>query len=124
MPTLNTSKTGVGLGQSSTTFATARQNGSSVTSNPGGTFSTAIQYTGTSGRGSLTHNIRRTFLYFDTFVVFRKLLIFAIFARCFSFAKIKTSRKLESNAILFLFICMNTKCSLNDIQLKNCQSLT
>ena len=66
MPTLNTSKTGVGLGQSSTTFATARQNGSSVTSNPGGTFSTAIQYTGTSGRGSLTHNIRRTFLYFDT----------------------------------------------------------
>ena len=66
MPTLNTSKTGVGLGQSSTTFATARQNGSSVTSNPGGAFSTAIQYTGTSGRGSLTHNIRRTFLYFDT----------------------------------------------------------
>ena len=66
MPTLNTSKTGVGLGQSSTTFATARQNGSSVTSNPGSTFATAIQYTGTSGRGTLTHNIRRTFLYFDT----------------------------------------------------------
>ena len=66
MPTLNTSKTGVGIGQSSTTFATARQNGSSVTSNPGSTFSTAIKYSASSGRGSLTHAFRRTFLYFDT----------------------------------------------------------
>ena len=66
MPTLNTSKTGVGIGQSSATFATARQNGSSVTSNPGGSFSTAIKYGASAGRGSLTHNMRRTFLYFDT----------------------------------------------------------
>ena len=66
MPTLSTSKTGVGVGQSSTTFATARQNGSSVTSNPGSTFSTAIKYAASAGRGSLTHSMRRTFLYFDT----------------------------------------------------------
>ncbi len=66
MPTLNTSKTGVGLGQSSTTFATARQNGSSVFNNPTNQQSTSISYTGTAGRGSLTHNMRRTFLYFDT----------------------------------------------------------
>lgn len=66
MPTLNTSKTGIGIGQASATFATARQNGSSVTANPGSANSTAISYTGTSGRGSLTHAMRRTFLYFDT----------------------------------------------------------
>ena len=66
MPTLNVSKHGVGIGLSSTTFATARQNASSVSTNLSGTVDRAISYTGTVGRGSLTHNIRRTFLHFDT----------------------------------------------------------
>ena len=66
MPTLNASKTGVGISSSSTTFATARQNASSVSTNSSGVSSRAISYTGTAGRGSLTHNMRRTFLHFDT----------------------------------------------------------
>ena len=66
MPTLNTSKTGTAIGQSSTNFSTARQTGNSVFSNPTTTNDRAISYTGTAGRGSLTHNMRRTFLYFDT----------------------------------------------------------
>lgn len=66
MPTINSSKAGYITGQSSTNFATARQNGSSVVSAPTTNQSTAIQYRATSGRGSLTHSMKRTFLYFDT----------------------------------------------------------
>ena len=66
MPTLNTSKTGTAIGQSSATFATARQNGFSVQANPTNNQVTAIAYTANAGRGSITHGIRRTFLYFDT----------------------------------------------------------
>ena len=66
MATINASKAGYVVGQSSTTFATARQNGSSVVAAPTNNQLTSITYTAASGRGSLTHNIRRTFLYFDT----------------------------------------------------------
>ena len=66
MATINASKAGYINGQSSTTFATARQNGSSVVSAPTNVQHPAIRYQATSGRGSLTHAISRTFLYFDT----------------------------------------------------------
>tara|TARA_B100002019_G_C21127454_1_gene526524 strand:- start:184 stop:870 length:687 start_codon:yes stop_codon:yes gene_type:complete len=66
MPTLNASKTGIGIGSSSTTFATARENGSTVMVNQTNQQDRAISYTGIAGRGALTHNMRRTFLYFDT----------------------------------------------------------
>jgi hypothetical protein len=66
MAVINASKAGYIVGQSSSTFATARQNGSSVVSAPTTNQSQAISYTATSGRGSLTHAMRRTFLYFDT----------------------------------------------------------
>jgi len=66
MATIDVSKAGYVVGQSSTTFATSRQNGSSVVSAPTNNQTIAISYTATSGRGSLTHAIRRTFLYFDT----------------------------------------------------------
>ena len=66
MPTINSSKAGYVTGQSSTTFATARQNGSSVVAAPTTNQSAAIQYRATAGRGSLTHSMKRTFLYFDT----------------------------------------------------------
>jgi hypothetical protein len=66
MATIETSKAGYVIGQSSTSFSTARQNGSSVVSAPTTNQSEAISYTATSGRGSLTFNMRRTFLYFDT----------------------------------------------------------
>ena len=65
MATIDASKAGYVIGQSSTTFATARQNASGVVSAPTNN-QAALQYTATSGRGSLTHAIRRTFLYFDT----------------------------------------------------------
>ena len=66
MPTLNASKAGYVVGQASTTFSTSRQNGSSVVAAPTNNQTIAISYTATSGRGSLTHAMRRTFLYFDT----------------------------------------------------------
>ena len=66
MPTINSSKAGYVTGQSSTTFSTARQNGSSVVAAPTTNQSAAIQYRATAGRGSLTHSMKRTFLYFDT----------------------------------------------------------
>ena len=66
MATINTSKTGFVIGQSSGTFATARQNGSSVVANPTTSTTYALKYRTTSGRGSLTHAFARTFLYFDT----------------------------------------------------------
>ena len=66
MAVINASKAGYVVGQSSTTFATARQNGSSVVAAPTNNQTISISYTATSGRGSLTHAIRRTFLYFDT----------------------------------------------------------
>ena len=66
MPTINSSKAGYIIGQSSTNFTTARQNGSSVVAAPTTNQTTAILYSSTSGRGSLTHAMRRTFLYFDT----------------------------------------------------------
>jgi len=66
MATINASKAGYVVGQSSTTFATARQNGSSVVAAPTNNQLTSITYTAASGRGSLTHAMRRTFLYFDT----------------------------------------------------------
>jgi hypothetical protein len=66
MPTLNSSKAGYVIGQSSTNFTTARENGSSVVAAPTTNQTQAISYTATSGRGSLTHAMRRTFLYFDT----------------------------------------------------------
>ena len=64
MPTLNVSKHGVGTSQASATFATARQNASTVSTNLTGTNN--IQYLASAGRGSLTHQMKRTFLYFDT----------------------------------------------------------
>jgi len=66
MATIDASKAGYVVGQASTTFATSRQNGSSVVSAPTNDQINPIMYKGTSGRGSLTHAIRRTFLYFDT----------------------------------------------------------
>ena len=66
MATINASKAGYVIGQSSTTFATSRQNGTSVVAAPSSVQSIAIKYTATSGRGSLTHAMTRTFLYFDT----------------------------------------------------------
>ena len=66
MAILNASKAGRIGGQSSTTFATARQNGSNVSAAPTGNVSDAISYTAVAGRGSLTYNMKRTFLYFDT----------------------------------------------------------
>tara|TARA_R100001377_G_scaffold79193_1_gene57300 strand:+ start:227 stop:904 length:678 start_codon:yes stop_codon:yes gene_type:complete len=65
MAVINASEAGLIVGQSSTTFATARQNGSSTVS-PTSATAVAIRYLATSGRGSLTHSIYRTFLYFDT----------------------------------------------------------
>ena len=66
MALIETDKAGYIIGQASTTFATARQNGSSVVPAPTTNQPIAISYTATSGRGSLTHAMRRTFLYFDT----------------------------------------------------------
>jgi len=66
MATIDASKAGYVVGQASTTFATSRQNGSSVVSAPTNDQINPIMYKGTSGRGSLTHAMRRTFLYFDT----------------------------------------------------------
>jgi len=65
MAVINASETGLIVGQSSTTFATARQNGSSVLT-PHLATPISIKYTATAGRGSLTHAIFRAFLYFDT----------------------------------------------------------
>mgnify|MGYP003625082663 FL=1 len=66
MAVINTSKAGYITGQSSTTFATARQNGSTVVSAPSSAQTVSIRYQATAGRGSLTHAMTRTFLYFDT----------------------------------------------------------
>tara|TARA_R110001583_G_scaffold4575_4_gene26234 strand:+ start:73 stop:756 length:684 start_codon:yes stop_codon:yes gene_type:complete len=66
MATINASKAGYVVGQSSTTFATARQNGTSAITAPSSAQNAVIRYNATAGRGSLTHNMRRTFLYFDT----------------------------------------------------------
>jgi hypothetical protein len=66
MAVINASKAGYITGQASTTFATARQNGSSTVSAPSSAQTVSIKYTATAGRGSLTHAIYRTFLYFDT----------------------------------------------------------
>jgi len=66
MAVINASEAGLIIGQSSTTFATARQNGSSAIPSPTGDNDESIKYTAASGRGSLTHAIKRTFLYFDT----------------------------------------------------------
>ena len=53
--------TGVGSG----TFSTARENASSVNNNTTTDNSLAISYVASTGRGSLAHNFRRTFYYFD-----------------------------------------------------------
>ena len=66
MATINASKAGYVVGQSSTTFATARKNGSTVVAAPSSAQSVVIRYNASAGRGSLTHAIIRTFLYFDT----------------------------------------------------------
>ena len=66
MATIDASKAGYIIGRASATFSTSRQNGSSVVSAPTNNQTISISYTATSGRGSLTHAIRRTFLYFDT----------------------------------------------------------
>jgi hypothetical protein len=66
MPTINSSKAGYIIGQSSTSFSTARQNGSSAVPAPTTSTDNALRYRVTSGRGSLTHAFYRTFLYFDT----------------------------------------------------------
>tara|TARA_R110000772_G_scaffold50007_3_gene115106 strand:+ start:103 stop:774 length:672 start_codon:yes stop_codon:yes gene_type:complete len=66
MPTINSSKAGYIIGRSSTSYVFARETGSSTIAAPTTNQSTAIQYRATSGRGSLTHAMRRTFLYFDT----------------------------------------------------------
>lgn len=66
MATIETDKAGYIVGQSSTNFSTARQNSSSVVAAPTTNQSQAISYTATAGRGSLTFNMKRTFLYFDT----------------------------------------------------------
>lgn len=66
MATLNATKWGYIKGQSSTSFVTAAQNGFSVTNNPSTDIYDAIAYTAVSGRGSLTHNIVRSYAYFDT----------------------------------------------------------
>jgi hypothetical protein len=66
MAVINASKAGNVAGQSSTTFATARQNGNNVVPNPSTAKTESIRYQATAGRGSLTHAFTRTFLYFDT----------------------------------------------------------
>mgnify|MGYP003130450340 CR=1 FL=1 len=66
MATIDASKAGYIIGQASATFATSWQDGSSVVYGPTTNQPIAISYTATSGRGSLTHAMRRTFLYFDT----------------------------------------------------------
>lgn len=66
MPTINSSKAGYIVGQPSTNFSTARQNGSSVFTAPTNSVTTALRHIAYSGRGSLTHAFGRTFLYFDT----------------------------------------------------------
>jgi len=66
MATLNASKWGYIQGVSSTSFVTAAQNGFSVANNPSADDYDAITYTAVSGRGTLTHNIIRTYAYFDT----------------------------------------------------------
>ena len=66
MAVINASKAGYVAGQSSTTFATARQNASTVVSAPSTAQTVSIRYAATAGRGSLTHAFTRTFLYFDT----------------------------------------------------------
>ena len=67
MATIDASKAGYVAGQASRTFATARQNGSSVVSAPTNDQAASYQcIQAVPGRGSLTHAMRRTFLYFDT----------------------------------------------------------
>ena len=66
MATIDASKAGYIIGQASTTFATARQNASGVVSAPTTDQPIAISYSANAGRGSLTHAMRRAFLYFDT----------------------------------------------------------
>jgi len=66
MATLNASKWGYIIGQSSTNFVTAASTGSSVINNPSTDYYAAIAYTASSGRGTITHNIIRSYAYFDT----------------------------------------------------------
>ena len=66
MPTINSSKAGYIIGQASTNFSTARQNGSSAVPSPTTSTDNALRHRAYSGRGSLTHAFYRTFLYFDT----------------------------------------------------------
>ena len=66
MATIDASKAGYIIGQASGNFTTARQNVSSVVASPSGNHSNPLSYAATSGRGSLTHAMRRVFLYFDT----------------------------------------------------------
>ena len=66
MAILTASKAGRIGGQSSTSFSTARQTGNNVSAAPTGNVIDAISYTAVTGRGSLTFNMKRTFLYFDT----------------------------------------------------------
>ena len=67
MPTINANRTGSAIGVGSSTFSTARQsNATSVTDNPTGSDSNAIQHFFSSGRGGGTHKFRRVFIHFDT----------------------------------------------------------
>jgi hypothetical protein len=66
MATLNASKWGYIIGSSSTNFITAATTGFSAVNNPSADYGYAISYTAQSGRGSLTHNLIRSYAYFDT----------------------------------------------------------
>jgi len=67
MATLNASKWGYIIGQASENFVTASTTGLSATNNPTNDSNLGrIRYVAYSGRGSLTHSLRRTYVYFDT----------------------------------------------------------
>ena len=66
MATLNPSRWGYILGQSSSSVYTARTTGSLATNDPTANKPAAIQYLANTQRGTLTYAMIRTFLYFDT----------------------------------------------------------
>lgn len=66
MATIIAGRTGIVFGSTTLDFATARTTSFSSTANPSGGQAQAIQYTAATGRGSVSHTMNRTFVYFNT----------------------------------------------------------
>ena len=69
MATLIAGRTGVVNGATTLDFATARTTPFSSTANPSTSNTGAIRYVAATGRGSVSHTMNRTFVYFNTTVI-------------------------------------------------------